>query len=551
MVVIPVAQGSGGGGGEERVLYLKGKVRVQVLSGSLHCMGFEMTCEEGSEEGACHHVFSPRGYSLLGLAAAPRADPPPPRGKRPAAQLKGRLRRLGFEGKALQDVSARAGEAPAVVAVFSKLSDSLDRLPVPGEKGRMSLFGRDETLPRMLSVPSFCPHLEKLLDVNLFEGTAVPGLRYFRALPEWEEFVHYAREATKERGSSSRILVMGGKGVGKSSLTKYLCNRLLSSSSLRSVLYVNLDPGQTEFTVPGCVSASVVTRPILGPNFCHLDQRPVTCVYVGDVSASSMRRRYLDAVSHLADVCRAAGNMETAWVINSMGFSSGLGLPLLKAASEQFSPTVVVSIESRFEAKNFPEDFKRNLIDKSQEVFHFPAVPEVHDSEMSSQDLWGIPQPRSLRDLVVMAYFRMPKIEVTINWRDVYLQSLCQDLPSSQLLKALEHGLVALCRTNGAVEFKDLGRGLRLLSHRWIGECLGFGIVLSVDARAEKLTLTTPLKLEELNGTDCLSLGAVIIPDVMLKKWWQPAVEAERRRKGQPLNPLTDRWAKSSRPKAK
>lgn len=65
----------------------------------------------------------------------------------------------------------------------------------------------------------------------------------------------------------SRGIVCGGKGLGKSTFLRYFVNRLLANGP---VLVIDLDPGQAEFTVAGNVSATVVNRPLLGPNYTHL-----------------------------------------------------------------------------------------------------------------------------------------------------------------------------------------------------------------------------------------------------------------------------------------
>lgn len=70
--------------------------------------------------------------------------------------------------------------------------------------------------------------------------------------------------------SSGKICPFGGKGVGKSTFVKWLANRFLSAEPKTEVLFIDLDPGQTEFTPPGMLSAKVISEPILGPNFCHL-----------------------------------------------------------------------------------------------------------------------------------------------------------------------------------------------------------------------------------------------------------------------------------------
>lgn len=67
---------------------------------------------------------------------------------------------------------------------------------------------------------------------------------------------------------SARTVVCGGKGVGKSTFVRFLVNRSLPVFG--EVLCLDFDPGQPEFTIPGCVSAVVVKHPLLGPSFTHL-----------------------------------------------------------------------------------------------------------------------------------------------------------------------------------------------------------------------------------------------------------------------------------------
>lgn len=68
----------------------------------------------------------------------------------------------------------------------------------------------------------------------------------------------------------------GGKGAGKSTYVRYQVNKLLAHGP---VLVVDLDPGQSLFTVAGSVSATVVTAPLLGPSFTHL-RKPELLVFI-------------------------------------------------------------------------------------------------------------------------------------------------------------------------------------------------------------------------------------------------------------------------------
>lgn len=79
----------------------------------------------------------------------------------------------------------------------------------------------------------------------------------FRKNPEWDALP-----------LKSRNIICGGKNVGKSSVLKYLINRSLSKYP--GVVCLDFDPGQSEFTPPGCLSVVLIKEPVLGPNFTHV-----------------------------------------------------------------------------------------------------------------------------------------------------------------------------------------------------------------------------------------------------------------------------------------
>jgi polynucleotide 5'-kinase involved in rRNA processing len=57
------------------------------------------------------------------------------------------------------------------------------------------------------------------------------------------------------------IAVCGGKGTGKSTLTRYVTHRLLSGAGGGPVAYLDLDLGQPEATPPGESSSSRILPP--------------------------------------------------------------------------------------------------------------------------------------------------------------------------------------------------------------------------------------------------------------------------------------------------
>lgn len=141
----------------------------------------------------------------------------------------------------------------------------------------------------------------------------------------------------------------GGKGVGKSTMLRFLINRYISSG-VEGVLLIDLDPGQAELTVPGCISLSVVREPLLGPNFTHL-QDPVKyahfdfsaiefitssfcvnklscfcqrCIYIGDVNVANCVTQFMDACLSIVKFWHSEDYwMNMPCIVNTMGFSKG------------------------------------------------------------------------------------------------------------------------------------------------------------------------------------------------------------------------------------
>lgn len=66
------------------------------------------------------------------------------------------------------------------------------------------------------------------------------------------------------------LMMIGGKGSGKSSANRYACNMLLKKFG--KVIWVECDPGQPEFDVPGFMSLTEVHLPRIGPSYCTLGQ---------------------------------------------------------------------------------------------------------------------------------------------------------------------------------------------------------------------------------------------------------------------------------------
>lgn len=92
----------------------------------------------------------------------------------------------------------------------------------------------------------------------------------FRSKPlDWDlQISENWEDLTSTSEDKSVVMVCGGKNVGKSTLLRYMVNKLLNK--IEKVAYIDLDVGQPEFTISGCVSVTLVDKPLLGPNYTHL-----------------------------------------------------------------------------------------------------------------------------------------------------------------------------------------------------------------------------------------------------------------------------------------
>ena len=77
-----------------------------------------------------------------------------------------------------------------------------------------------------------------------------------------------------------------------------------------------------------------------------------------------------------------------------------------------FHPGTVVELRSRFVKKNYKTNLKNYLKQRKNscgnecEFFQISAIPESLDAkDMRAKGLWGIPEPKKLRDISILSYF--------------------------------------------------------------------------------------------------------------------------------------------------
>ncbi|XP_074597689.1 uncharacterized protein LOC141852551 [Brevipalpus obovatus] len=155
-----------------------------------------------------------------------------------------------------------------------------------------------------------------------------------------------------------KLLVCGGQNSGKSSMFRHLTNRLLSEGC-EKVYILDLDPGQVEFTPPGIISLVEIKDPLLSPPFVNCLRSHSSVVMscsVGGISMENNPDLYLANFIHMWRHFQEKCDSSSPIIINTMGWTQGIGVLLLIDIIRTVQPSYLIEIKRPpFDGRvNFP-----------------------------------------------------------------------------------------------------------------------------------------------------------------------------------------------------
>ncbi|KAJ7890501.1 hypothetical protein B0H14DRAFT_1106969 [Mycena olivaceomarginata] len=239
--------------------------------------------------------------------------------------------------------------------------------------------------------------------------------------PSWEIALKSISDST-----SGIYLVKGHKKSGKSSFARTLLNRLLCR--YRKVAYLECDLGQSEFTPGGLVALNIIERPVFGtsfrsqtplliadiasgPPFTH-SSLPNFAHYVGETTPKSSPSHYLAAIQSLVETYQldvqtpadaGAGDSRISdaipLIVNTMGWTKGLGADLTRKIEDLVQPTDVFEVEAPF--FEHPSSFEHspgapNGLQSPRLHLLQPIAPSVLSTNYSASDH---------RSIAILSYF--------------------------------------------------------------------------------------------------------------------------------------------------
>jgi GTPase SAR1 family protein len=126
---------------------------------------------------------------------------------------------------------------------------------------------------------------------------------------------------------SNKILIMGEKSTGKSTMVRHYVNHLLTSNSVShaGLVVLDIDVGQPEYSLPGTISAVLIKKPIFNlPHSMAGDFQVINSQYYGHLSPAVDVCHFMHCIDKLiANIDQQYQSIP--WIINCHGYSNSIG----------------------------------------------------------------------------------------------------------------------------------------------------------------------------------------------------------------------------------
>ena len=328
------------------------------------------------------------------------------------------------------------------------------------------------------------------------------------------------------RHSKQQLVICGAKGVGKSTLLRYMTNRLLSSSQqLDTIAILDADVGQPECSPPGLLRLSLQRKPLLQPPYWNLCKPidTIASVFYGAVTSKVDPTRYTEAVKYLIQKYQEfCSSSPTAipLLVNMDGWVKGIGYQILTALVADIQPSHVCQILGESKAQIFDLS---EIVPKEGTKVHFlqacNTVGVVPRHVPSS----------TMRTLRLATYFASHLVELwdTLDFLAVKQLHLGLEDDKCKLARYLAQER-PYCVPFESVRFSLIGtdhqdlvnedRILEVLNASFVGlntdenNCLGLGLIRSIDFNRRLFYILTPVDEKELTNATHLVGGNLPLP---------------------------------------
>lgn len=169
--------------------------------------------------------------------------------------------------------------------------------------------------------------------------------------------------------SQPKVLILGNKNTGKSTLLKMIVNRIISNG--KTVQVLDMDPGQPELTTPLNISLGKISMPIFGtvlPDLISVKDQIVKFFGFSTPAASPVT-----FLSHLENLILESQRFASLpLVINNPGWTKGFGVDLIKFLIEKIELTHIIILDQNNRELDLLKEI--NLSHGNTEIIHIPSI---------------------------------------------------------------------------------------------------------------------------------------------------------------------------------
>ncbi|TKR76118.1 hypothetical protein L596_017310 [Steinernema carpocapsae] len=476
----------------DQPFHIYGAFRVQCVYGTANINGVELEAAQFHEDRWVDACF-PYNMGLAGIIAKvidPLEKPPN------MQRLKWRIEDFSKTAKDEFDSIVKVyNPGDAVICVEGRMEDPIFRAFV-------ECVGYYSLVP-VLS------NLGKVVNTYAIYGKPLPPLydeQTEGCIDAWDRLIR------ESEGKTRVTVVVGNKGVGKSTLVRYLTN-LRRNCQPHNTYILDLDMGQPLFSPPGSIGLFKADIPLLGASFAMQLLEYDDSLYCGTIDMSNIEPQdYGLRVEQLMKEFRSygAGNH---LIVNTPGWVEDMGASYVQKVLDIVEPTFMFNLLSRRFGNYEPREsdlaaishvyapiMTRDLGDQ----FTDGRMPPLTASEMRYL--------QSAAYMISLGYefFKMRPFSVGFNKVALYLPQGTTCMGDEMYLGAFNEVFVALCvsdKKDLPHLMNDANMPRRLLYEGKPEElrCIGYGLVRAIDVETKKFYVLTPVSLESLKFVNVIA----------------------------------------------
>ena len=193
---------------------------------------------------------------------------------------------------------------------------------------------------------------------SLLDGTYHDEFISQKIPSDWQTVIQNLFVSFKNQEYDMRVMVIGGKNSGKSTMLRILQETFMNKTLLNDdsttfksqddILYMDLDPGQPEYSDPECISLTQISPtgiPSLGQHLSQTCYTKLQQQYYGSSSPQDEPSLYLEQINDLMKYFEERESMGTT-LLNLPGWIKGFGMTIVNSVVRLFKPTHIICIDS-------------------------------------------------------------------------------------------------------------------------------------------------------------------------------------------------------------